>query len=179
MKSKWYHPIFYALVFFAYIGAIFIIFPSPEEIAVKQVSEIVQIGQPTDKFDGLLSKIKKDIDQKNIEIKVLVGPYFRYMGIIGLLYDEFRPTYFILIDEEFYDELVWEEKEALVTHESGHILYRYPRENSRAAITELQVLADEFGAKFVHPKYLASLLKKVNSDYFIRVKHLERAARGQ
>ena len=172
-------PLLLFFAFLAYIASIFILLQPPEELIVAQHSAMVSVGKPVNEFDNLIARIKKDIGQDNIEIKVLVGPYFRYFGFIGYLYDEFSPTYFILVDEDFYNELTPEEREALAAHESGHILHRYPRDGSRAAVTEFQVLTDEFGAKFVHPDHLKSLLKKANSDYFIRVSHLDKLAQGK
>mgnify|MGYP001598125691 CR=1 FL=1 len=114
-----------------------------------------------------------------MEIKVIVGPYLHYLGIVGLLYDEFAPTYFILFDEDFYKELTPEEREAMVAHESGHILHKHPHNRSRAALTELQVLADNFGAKFVHPKHLIGVLDKAYADHIIRRHHLEILSQGR
>lgn len=132
-----------------------------------------QLGTPTDKFDNLLNKIKSDLGQDEIKIKVIIGPYFRYRGFEGLFYESYFPTYFIFLDAEFYNELIPEEQEALVAHEAGHILFKYPRDNSRNAVTEVQVTADTFAARYVHPKYLISLLDKVYEEYLTRRKHLE------
>lgn len=137
-----------------------------------------QLGTPTDKFDNLLNKIKGDLGRDDVEIKVIVGPYFRYRGFVGLLYEGYFPTYLILLDADFYNELTPEKQEALVAHEAGHILFKYPRDNSRNAATEVQVVADAFAAKYVHPKHLLSLLDKVYEEYLTRRKHLEVLAQG-
>lgn len=135
-----------------------------------------QSGIQINKFDPLLSKIKADIKQEGIEIKVFLGPYFRYFGVTGILTDDYYPLDFILLDAEFYNQLTLEEQEALVAHEAGHILFRPSLEMGRHQIAEVQVRADSFAARYVHPKHLVSLLDKLYLDYLVRKKNLEELA---
>lgn len=135
-----------------------------------------RMGVQTNKFDPLLAKIKADIKWEDVEIRVLVGPYFRRFGTVGMLVDDYYPRYFILLDEEFYNELTPEEQEAGVAHEAGHILFRPFLEMGRSEVTEVQAMVDNFAAKYVHPKHLSSLLDKAYADYLVRKRRLEELA---
>lgn len=160
-----------AVVCLIIIGTIFFSSFSDEAKTPKTSPEtaLARMGKPTDKFDGLLSKIKDDIGRKDIEIKVRIGPYLKSIGFTGLLdFDIYTRTYYVLIDDEFYNELNEEEQKALVAHETGHILFGVSFNGGRKGATEIQKLADLFAMQYVRPEYMASLLDKVYFDYLAR-----------
>lgn len=148
-----------------------------------------QIGAPTHEFDTLLAKIKSDLGQNNIEVSILVGPYFYYMYITARLYPVNRSFFYILIDDKFFSELSSEEKRALIAHECGHIDYvlnhttttltTIPQVFDRQLITNDQIHADIFAAKYVHPKHLLSLLDKLYADYTQRREYLEKLSQSR
>ena len=148
----------------------------PEKIPYRLADEAQRIGIPTNKFDGLLDRIKNDINKKDIEIKVLVGPYYKHLIIIGLLvppepFDSHK-KYLMLIDADFVNKLSPKEQEALIAHEAGHILFR-PTSLEKEDIINAQVDADTFAARYVTPEDVSSLLDKLFAEYIIREKNIK------
>jgi len=135
------------------------------------------IGQSTNEFNNLLTIIKSDIQKirpGDFEIKVFIGPYFKHIGTVGQLYKNSSGSeYSILLDTEFYNTLLPEEKKVFVAHEAGHILFNNPRDNSLKALTDAQILADNFATKYVHPRHVKSWLDKIYYDYLERSNRLE------
>lgn len=173
MSSKKIRPLpDIVIIFLATLLAIYFLFPLLLKPSIEnQPSSIAE--RQTNEFDNLLDKIKKDINQENIEIKVFLGPYFKYYGIVGMLIDDYRPKYTILFDIEFYNKLTPQEREAIVAHEAGHILFKYPENHSLETTIETQVLADRLAARYVNPDYVISALNKLYADYLTRKERLE------
>ena len=140
--------------------------PTPEELP--SIAGSTLMGHPSHEFDALIAKIEEDI-KRDIQITVFVGPYSR----IGRLDDSLEPYFYILLDEEFLNSLTPKERDALVAHEAGHILFRYSRDDSRKATTDVQVQADMFAIQYVDPKDLISLLDKIYYDHLTRKSYLE------
>lgn len=136
-------------------------------------------------FDELVAKVQRDIEQilnQKIHITVLVGPYFRYVGLIAFLSTYNESYYSLNLDSEFLEELTDKEKNAVILHELGHILYRPPPNSSRSQAIEAEVLADSFITKY--PEYasvkdMLRLLDKASNNYLIRRRHLEQLAQSR
>lgn len=160
--------------FLLYVWAVFYFFPLPtlEELASDQKQAAVSQNIPTKEFDELVEKIKNDIGQPDIEVMVLVGPYFQYRGLIAAINLYYAPRYYIMIDGKFLNELTPEEKVAVIAHEMGHIVVGPGYGFSRKQRTATEVLADRFASRYVHPKHVQSLLDKANEDYLIRTDNL-------
>ena len=153
--------------------------PIPPPAANNGLPGLASLGQIDRSFDEFLDKIKKDIGFENIEITAVVGPYFLYSGISAALYNSYGPRYYILLDQEFFSELILEEKKAVLAHEAGHILFRLGRVYNMRKYTANEVLADTFAARYVNPKNVIGSLDKAYSNYLVRRKHLETLAQGQ
>ena len=140
---------------------------------------MASLGKADHSFDDFLDKLKKDLGFKDIEITLVVGPFFRHDGIGSRLYVDYQPSYFILADVDLYNKLTAEEKTAFIAHEAAHMIFRYPSDNSFDALTENQKLADQFAARHVDPKYIKSLLRKAFSDYWARQENLDRLSKDR
>jgi Zn-dependent protease with chaperone function len=124
-------------------------------------------------FDDLINRIKKDIKMPDIIVNVLVGPYFKTNGILVAIELFNAPKYYIIMDQEFLSELNTEEKRAAISHEMGHIVVGIGHTfDSRNNKIEIEKKADEFASKYVHPKYMKSLLEKAYRDYVERKENL-------
>ncbi|MEK7138944.1 MAG: hypothetical protein AAB799_02070 [Patescibacteria group bacterium] len=160
------------LLFVALLVGISLFLPPLQELPTIYKPDLV-LGKETQEFNDLITRIKRDIGQEKIEIKVFIGPYFKYAGILGRLIDDYHPRYVILFDIELYNKLTRPEREALVAHEAGHILFKYPKDHSLEVATEVQVLADKFAAKYVSPDHIISPLNKLYAEYWTRVRRLK------
>jgi len=144
--------------------------PTPEELS--PVARFTLIGHPSHEFDDLIAKVEEDIKNttsRDVQITVFVGPYSR----IGQLDSSLEPYFYILLDEVFLNSLTPKERDALVAHEAGHVLFRYANSSSRKAMTGVQIQADMFALRYVDPKDLISLLDKIYYDYLARKSYLE------
>jgi len=133
---------------------------------------LASLGTPINEYDELLNKIREDIKPLEAEITVLVGHYFQYAHILAAMDTAYAPNYYILLDEEFLNELTPEEKIAVVAHEAGHILYSPGPSFNREHKTATEILTDKFASKYVHPKHIQSLLDKAYYDYVARSRQL-------
>ncbi|MBI2062459.1 MAG: hypothetical protein HYT64_02105 [Candidatus Yanofskybacteria bacterium] len=153
--------------------------PLQYKVPAKEDSWIFRLGTPNHDYDDLLKKIKKDINHEEVNIKILIGPYFENFGIQGQLMRTDPLDYVILADKVFYDWLSAEEKIVLIAHETGHIIFSSPGKMDFEKITGDQVLADTFAAKYVESKYLITFLDKLYSDYLIRLENAKKLAKDR
>ncbi|MEK7121847.1 MAG: hypothetical protein AAB857_04030 [Patescibacteria group bacterium] len=132
-------------------------------------------------------------------LKIFLGSYVLLMGRKGFLVKA-PPNYYIFIDMYFYYSLNQNEKEALIAHEFGHIVYEYnlidklqfkilykfdPLGKRRNEIlTKYQIRADGFSAENTSPAAVISLLNKLylidseDPDHKMRIKSLNRLKQG-
>lgn len=180
----------FLILVYLIIGALFLI-PNPTlrqptsqehsqfQTEYKRLSfrdEAIMLGKRTDKFDELLNRIKNDLDKNDIQIKVYTGLYFRYYTINGLLVPpdplNFDKTYLILLDDDLLSRLDPKEQEAIVAHETGHLLFR-PIGLDLKDVIEAQVRADTFSLKYVDPQNFLTMLDKLNIEHTTRRKNIE------
>ena len=170
------YPITFLVLLVVYILIIIIgrqlpLTPPSEKLS--PVAVLALVGDPSNEFDDLTTKIIEDMGLNSIQITVLVGPYFQYLGTTGLLMDDLEPNFYIFLDEIFIQELNPGERRALVAHEVAHILFRPSPIPNRKDTTQTQLLSDEFASRYVNPKHLIGFLDKLYDDYLARRKRLE------
>ncbi len=149
-----------------------LLFPQPEfsqeQTMQDFLSETQRIGIPTNEFDGLLTRVKSDINKNDIKIRVLIGPYFQRFMIYGVLLSpgssDTDQTYLILIDSDFYNKLNPQEQYALVAHEAGHIAQLFPSGPDFKFLIKAQMDADTFATKYVDPRDFLTFLEKLFSE---------------
>lgn len=144
---------------------------------------IVGIGKQNLEHENLISRIRDDLKiHKNLEIKILLGPY-RYVTGEGLLIFKLKPPGFLmLIDKDFYQKLTPEEKTALIAHELGHLTNKPVLINDITANIQFQIEADTYATKYAPPEALISLLDKANFmhdgvkpiGYDLRIQNLQK-----
>lgn len=132
-------------------------------------------------------------------LKIFLGSYVLLLGHKGFLVST-PPNYYIFIDMYYYYSLNQNEKEALIAHEFGHIVYEYnlidklqlkilykfdPLSKRRNEIlTKYQIRADGFSAENTSPATVISLLNKIylinseDPDYKMRIKSLNKLKQG-
>ena len=147
--------------------------PSPLTTTANGLPGLASLGTIDRSFDNLLAEIKKDVHLENIEITVVVGPYFQHSRILVAMDSYYAPHYYILIDKEFLNELTAEEKRAAIAHEAGHIMFGPRYFYNRRGYTANEVLSDEFAVKYTHPRHIIGLIDKAYLDYITRKKQLE------
>lgn len=156
----------------------------PIEVKTKLNLNEFQFAQ-THEFDELVAEVQRDIEQlvgREIKITVIVGPYFRFYGLLAFLDDLENPYYYLGLDNRFMNELTEGERNSVVIHELGHILYRYPIYPDYDQRAEVEVKADGFVSKYTKyagAKDAISALDKAHRNYTTRRMHLEKLAREQ
>lgn len=137
------------------------------------------LGTVDHSFDDFLAEIKNDIGRNDVEITISVGPFFQYLGIPAATDMYYAPHYYILLDQNFLDELTLEEKKATIAHEAGHILFGAGSRYNRHEATFTEMRADMFAARYVSPKHIITLLDKAYSDHIARRENLESLTQGK
>ena len=187
-------------VFLSFFLAILMItWPHLNQNKKVEISKLIDIGVENKSHSAFIEKVSQDkkFKQRNAKIRVFVGPYLQVLGFDGCL-KSIHSNYYVLLDWHFYNSLDQGEKEALIAHELGHIVYvpnivealvlevEHPFKNwpffknQREQIsTKYQILADTFSARETSPEKMISLLNKLyphdkNSlDYKKRMRSLE------
>ncbi len=173
------------------LSVMFFVFISPGNIQQYKPptnAEMVAMGTPSSDSDNkqLIEIIKKDLKIENADVKLLLGPYENIFGPARSL-NNLPHDYFILIDNDFYQMLSPSEKNALMGHEMGHILYAPKVHVYDLDRTGLEICADFFAIKYAGVDAVLSLLEKLYSipqddrdqpDYKIRKAALEEFKRN-
>lgn len=154
------------------------------------IPALISVGVENTSHDNFVKKIIKDANfKRTTRVTIFLGPYEKLVGIDGFLLHEYE-DYYIFIDWGFYFSLEQGEREALIAHELGHIIYRpnlaeqlqldttdqlrrYSyfrklfsknssfRDRYDQIKTRYQVRADYFAAKKTSPEKVISLLNRL------------------
>lgn len=119
------------------------------------IEHLVRIGTPLNDSPRSLIMRRNLLPISN-KIKIFIGPYASTIVGLGSLV-KYKGIIYVFIDMDFYQGLVEEERDALIGHEMGHVIYE--KEDIIS-----QVNADQFVAKYVRKEAVISLLDKLFPD---------------
>lgn len=143
-----------------------LLMPYPTAAQSPTNSEMIAMGTPSNEHGELVALIKKDLKLEAVQVKVLIGPYDEKIASIGRLLNDLPNGYYVLIDRGFYEGLTPTERNALISHEMGHIQYTVRVHVYDLEASAVQVSADIFAIKYVGIDAVLSFLEKIcTEDY--------------
>ena len=156
-----------------------------ESIASNNVVASMVTSEEDEEF---IKKVCEDLGLEN-EITMIVGPYYihsffsqsqnyqleRLLSKHPIIVDPLDPTRRILMRESLYTEISKDERKAVIAHELWHIDSR--SKGRYVSDVNLEMEADRFAVRYIHPDVLIRLLRKYGNDsasIHIRIQNLER-----